>query len=68
MGGAPISMGYIAFVLIGSLVVGTATALVLNVERKSDLLMMLQGAVLFIVGTLLGVIILGAIPFLFLDH
>lgn len=67
MGGATISIGHLLYVSVGSLMIGTTTALALNVKRQSELLTIFQGKGLFVLGTFLGSALVMVLPLLFLD-
>ena len=59
-------MGYMAFAAVASLLIGTVFALRFNVQRKSELLMVAQGMVLVVVGTIVSFLTLLGIPLLFI--
>ena len=66
MGPSAGMLGYWAFAAVVALLCGTMFALRFNVQRKSEVLTVLQGLGLRVVATLISLIVILAIPFLFI--
>ena len=66
MGPSAGMLGYWVFAAVASLLCGTMFTLRFNVQRKSEVLTVLQGLALLVVASLVSLLIIASIPFLFI--